>query len=76
MHLLCEFKSFYWYNLAANQGHAQAQFNLAEMYAKGLGVEMDKNKALKWHSKSADQGYSDAIMKIHSEIPKISIKNP
>lgn len=35
------------------------------MYVKGLGVKMDKNKALKWYSKSADQGYVDAVKKLN-----------
>ena len=31
-----------WFRRPAEKGYVQAQFNLAEMYAKGLGVPQDK----------------------------------
>ena len=30
------------------------------MYEKGKGVKQDYNKAVKWYTKSAEQGYADA----------------
>lgn len=37
----------------AEQGDAQAQFNLALMYHGGLGVEQSEAEALKWYQKAA-----------------------
>lgn len=44
----------------ANSGNAKAQFELALCYARGKGVEKSKELALKWHEKSAKQGYVEA----------------
>jgi len=45
---------------AAGCGNQEAQFNLGEMYAKGLGVPKDNEKALKWFGKAAGQGHEEA----------------
>jgi len=37
-----------WHRMAANQGHAQAQANLAILEAKGFGVEKDLESAFAW----------------------------
>ncbi len=50
----------YWFNKSAQQGNAKAQFNLATMYFKGLGVDIDNKSALKWYKKSANQGEPNA----------------
>ena len=44
----------------AEKGSAEAQFNLAGMYAKGYGVVMDEKKSFDWYKKSAEQGYAKA----------------
>ena len=44
----------------AEKGSAEAQFNLAGMYAKGYGVVMDENKSFDWYKKSAEQGHAKA----------------
>jgi len=50
-------KAVYWYEKAAKGGSAEAQNELGLCYENGLGVvRMDKNVALKWYKKSADQG--------------------
>ena len=36
------------------------QFYLAELYACGEGVPEDRDEALKWYRKSAEQGNPDA----------------
>ena len=41
---------------AAEQGDAEAQFNLAGMYLTGEGVQEDYGKAVHWYSKAAEQG--------------------
>ena len=43
----------------ANQGDAEAQFDLGIMYSTGEGVRQDSTKAFEWYQKSANQG--DAI---------------
>jgi len=45
---------------SANQGDADAQNNLAQMYRKGEGVLKDDKEALKWYQKAADQGNAGA----------------
>lgn len=42
----------------AEAGEAKAQFDLAEMYAKGDGVEPSNQEAVKWYRFAADQGYA------------------
>ena len=45
---------------AAEQGDADAQYNLGFMYATGDGVIKDAAEAVKWYRKAAEQGYADA----------------
>jgi TPR repeat protein len=45
---------------AAEQGSADAQFNLGVMYAKGFGVTQDYAEAMKWYKQAAEQGYVPA----------------
>jgi TPR repeat protein len=45
---------------AAAQGHADAQFNLGFMHAKGRGVPQDYGLALKWYRLAAAQGHAKA----------------
>ena len=49
-----------WYRMAADQGHAQAQFNLGVMYKNGQGVVQDYSAAMKWWRMAADQGHAMA----------------
>ena len=41
---------------AAEQGYAQAQYNLGVCYANGDGVEKNPTEAVKWYRKAAEQG--------------------
>jgi uncharacterized protein len=50
----------YWYRKAAEQGHAEAQYNLARLYATGQGVARDQEAALHWMRAAASQGYAPA----------------
>jgi len=45
---------------AAEQGDAQAQFNLGVMYERGTDVTKDEQQALKWYRKAAEQGLAQA----------------
>ena len=44
----------------AEKGSAEAQFNLAGMFAKGYGVVMDEKKSFDWYKKAAEQGHPKA----------------
>ena len=44
----------------ADQGDAQAQYRLGEMYDNGEGVAADDLKAVKWYRKAAEQGHPGA----------------
>ncbi|MCH8040148.1 MAG: sel1 repeat family protein [Nitrospinae bacterium] len=48
----------------AEQGHARAQFNLAGMFAEGLGVPQDFQEALRWAHLAAEQGLAIAQGKL------------
>ena len=44
----------------AEQGDADAQYNLGEMYYFGTGVPQDYQTALEWFKLAAEQGHADA----------------
>ena len=46
----------YWYEKAAAQGNADAQYNLGVMYEDGIGVPPDWEKALEWYQKACEGG--------------------
>ncbi len=52
--------SFVWLKLAAEKGHAQAQYQVGMHYVNGKDTEQDDAKALQWLQKSAAQGYRPA----------------
>lgn len=59
------------FQVLAAQGHAAAQYNLALMYAHGLGVPRNPALASTWAQKSADAGYALAKDWLHSpQAPK------
>jgi hypothetical protein len=49
-----------WYRRAAEQGYADAQFNLGLMYAKGEGVPSDYREGVAWIRRAAEQGHTGA----------------
>jgi len=51
------FKEF---SAAAEEGHADSQFNLGLMYEHGIGVDKDEKEAVVWYRKSAVQGFAFA----------------
>ena len=53
-----------WYRKAADQGRADAQFNLALMYANGQGVPQDHAEAMTWYRKAAEQGDAAAQLNL------------
>jgi TPR repeat protein len=44
----------------AEQGQADAQFNLGNMYSEGQGVPQNYGKAAEWYQKAADLGFAEA----------------
>ncbi len=48
----------------AEQGHAEAQFNLGNMYRAGLGVSEDHDEAAKLFRKAAEQGNIEAQLNL------------
>ena len=53
-------KAAEWYRRAAEQGDADAQFNLGDCYECGTGVELSTKLAAKWYRFAAEQGHKDA----------------
>ena len=49
-----------WFRKAAEQGHAEAQYNLGVMYEEGHGVPRDYTAAVSWYRKAAEQGDAKA----------------
>eukprot|EP00040_Diaphanoeca_grandis_P031702 m.190163 g.190163 ORF g.190163 m.190163 type:complete len:271 (+) comp32395_c0_seq2:395-1207(+) len=49
-----------WYHEAANNGHANSQFNLGVNYKDGIGVKQNERESLSWFEAAAEQGHTDA----------------
>lgn len=49
-----------WYRAAADQGHKEGLAGLADMYAKGEGVDKDPGEARSLYEKAADAGHDRA----------------
>jgi TPR repeat protein len=49
-----------WYQKAADQGFAEAQFRLGYMYEKGLGTKASLDDAIAQYKKAASNGSVDA----------------
>lgn len=65
----------YWYKLAADQGDADAEFALAQLYRDGRGVPQDDLIAYKWFSRAAANSDAshrdDAINELYSIAEKL-----
>ncbi|PTQ87883.1 tetratricopeptide repeat protein [Agitococcus lubricus] len=53
-------EAFPWFKKAAEQGNAQAQLELAELYDAGEGVAQNTEQAIEWYEKAAAQGHDEA----------------
>ena len=47
----------YWFQLAADQGDADAMHYLSELYQQGRGVEQCESTAMLWRAKAAAAGH-------------------
>jgi TPR repeat protein len=59
-------KAVEWYEKAAKQGHASAQYNLGAMYENGDGVDQNDSMAMRWYAKAAAQEVEQAQAAINS----------
>ena len=50
--------------LAAEQGDAEAQYQLGLIYLEGSGVKKDLKVGAEWIQKAAAQGHSEALKKL------------
>lgn len=69
-------KAFECYLKSAEQGYSQAQYNLASMYEKGEGTEVNYEEALKWYKKSKDSGHRLAKIgfdRLHKLVGEINV---
>jgi uncharacterized protein len=48
----------------AENGDAEAQYNIGWMYLNGYGLAMNDSLALEWWQRASDQGYTDASFSI------------
>ena len=48
----------------AEQGHAEGQYGLGDMYHFGEGVQEDEQEAIKWYRLAAEQGYAEAQFRL------------
>ncbi len=53
-------QAFHWYQTAAENGHAKAQFKLGRCYEKEKGTNKDQEKAIYWYKKAKEQGIDEA----------------
>jgi TPR repeat protein len=53
-------KAFMWYILAANNGHAEAQYEVGKRYYYGFGIQKDRNEAKQWIKKAHENGLEAA----------------
>ena len=61
-----------WHDLA-QQGDARAQYSMAILYLRGRGVPENKDKAMEWASRAAEQGYKPGrklLQKLQKPGPK------
>ena len=53
-------RAHFWFEQAANNGVANAKYNLGVLYHQGMGVEASLDKALSLYSEAAEQGHPEA----------------
>ena len=57
-------EAFHWCRASAEQGLAEAQLQLGDLYRSGQGVEEDLDVATTWYRKAAQQGNVDAVARL------------
>lgn len=54
-------EEFSWFKQQIEKNHAEAPFNLALCYVKGIGVAQDMKLAVEWYNRAAEQGHCEAF---------------
>ena len=54
----------YWFRKSAEQGNAEAQFDLGILFHNGQGVKWDSAEGDDWLRKAEEQGYCDGKVRI------------
>lgn len=54
-----------WYRKAAEQGDADGQYGLGCCYAEGKGIQQNKQEAIYWLSKAAEQENEEAADRLN-----------
>jgi uncharacterized protein len=54
----------YWMQRAASSGNSEAEFQLALIYERGIGVRMDPDESLRWLRQAAVHGNKRAVEKL------------
>lgn len=65
----------YWWQRSAESGYVNAQFNLALLYERGMGVQKDQAKSTLWFERAARSGDAEAA-NIVSSRGKAFLKKP
>ena len=53
-------RAAYWFERAAEQGIANARYNLGVLYHQGMGIETNLDAALFWYNRAAQIGHPEA----------------
>jgi len=53
-------RAAFWFRKAADQGVANAAYNLGVLQHQGLGTKQDLNEAIRWYTKAAKLGHPEA----------------
>ena len=48
----------------ARQGNAEAQYQIGEAFGYGIGVDEDYSESIIWYERAADNGSSDAMVRL------------
>ena len=59
--------AFYWYSQAAQSGNAEGQYNVGFMYET---VFNNPKEAIRWYTKAADKGYTEAKNRLEALLKK------
>lgn len=65
-----------WYRQAAEQGSAEGQYGLGQMYLNGEGVERDYEQGISWITKAAENGLTAAMRTLALNYERGSIGLP
>jgi TPR repeat protein/GTPase SAR1 family protein len=57
-------EAFFWFEKAAQNGHALSQYNLGLMYEKGIGISQNIPKSFEWFKKAASQNILNAFVSL------------